>query len=117
MNVKNCCAAVSPECGVCGVGDEAMGPEEVEHGTRDVKKMQDPVKPCQSDIDDHNITHLPYRSWCAQCVMGRGKEMPHCRSAGDGVLPEIHCDFFFIGEEGEPGETIAVLVGEAGVAR
>ena len=33
--------------------------------------------PSQSVVDDHNIDHCPYRSWCRHCVEGRGREMAH----------------------------------------
>ena len=26
--------------------------------------------PTQSEIDDHNVDHLPFRSWCVSCVCG-----------------------------------------------
>ena len=37
------------------------------------KTMQTPVLPSQSDIDEHNIDHIPYRAWCDSCVCGRGR--------------------------------------------
>ena len=112
MNVNDGNAVVSPRCGICGVGEGVTESEGVEHGSREAMNLLNPVKPSQNEIDSHSITHLPFRIWCPQCVMGRGKEMPHLRAAGDGGLPEVHFDFF-IGEEDEPGETIAVLCGRS----
>ena len=111
MSVRGVDAALSPRCGILGVGEEVIESKEIEHGSREVKRIQNPVKPSQSTVDEHSITHLPFRSWRPQCVMGRGKEMPHLRAAGDGGLPEVHFDFFFLGPEGKPGETIAILCG------
>ncbi len=31
---------------------------------RGIKKMLDPRLPTQAEVDDHNLTHLPYRNWC-----------------------------------------------------
>ena len=34
--------------------------------------------------DDHCIDHLPYRSWCPECVEGRATGEPH-RSSDEGL--------------------------------
>ena len=52
-------------------------PDEGEAGRRFVKKLQDPKKPSAEEVEEHEKTHLPYRSWCKACVKGRGKAMPH----------------------------------------
>ena len=33
--------------------------------------------PEQDEIDEHNTTHLPFRSWCPHCVQGRGVSAAH----------------------------------------
>ena len=48
------------------------------------KRAQDPRKPSQSEGDQHNLTHLPYRSWCTHCVRGRGG------GASSGLLVSAH---------------------------
>ena len=75
------------ECGECGV--------------RKPLKFQDPLKPSQTEIDEHNLTHSPYRSWCKHCVRGRKKELPHFKKVGDAenLMSEYHFDFAFPGEE------------------
>ncbi len=37
------------------------------------KALPDPYQPTKEEVDQHNLTHLPYRSWCRHCVRGRGK--------------------------------------------
>lgn len=69
------------------------------------------MMPSLEDRREHELTHLPFWSWCRHCVRGRGKEDP-CRrtnAADESALPEIHLDFMFMGE-GE-GKTLAMLVG------
>ena len=39
--------------------------------------LPDPGQPTQSQIEEHRIDHLPYRSWCAECVSGRATGEPH----------------------------------------
>jgi len=51
------------------LGDEDL--EEEESGSSEaakVKKMLDPKLPSQSEVEEHMITHLPYRNWCEHCV-------------------------------------------------
>jgi hypothetical protein len=55
--------------------DEEIEMEE-EFGERRVQKLQNPPKPSAEEVDDHNKTHLPRRSWCRLCVRGRGEELP-----------------------------------------
>ena len=83
---------------VCGQEDEdddvEEGPEEeAEHGARTTKKVQDPREPFKEERDEHEKSHLPYRSWCRHCVRGRGKQMPHCEGAQETSMGEVHMDF------------------------
>ena len=63
---------------MCGQEDE--GEEqyedvelEVEHGSRKVQKVQDPREPSKEERLEHEMTHLPFRSWCRHCIRGRGE--------------------------------------------
>ena len=38
--------------------------EEVESGSRIPVKMADPKRPSQEEVDQHGLTHLPFRNWC-----------------------------------------------------
>ena len=58
-------------------------------GSREVRRLVDPQRPCQKDVDAHELTHLPFRKWCPHCMRGRGKEMPRQRQAVDKKL-ELH---------------------------
>ena len=79
------------------VDGDSMYVEEGELGKRSVLKMMDPKKPSQAEINEHELTHLPFRSWCKHCIMGRGKESPHKKAKeGEAMMPEIHSDFMFL---------------------
>ena len=62
-------------------------------------KKADPMHPAPEEIDPHNLTHLPYRSWCPHCVRWKGKTMDHRRAGRDKLVPEIHVDYCFIGSK------------------
>ena len=49
------------------VGDEAELP----------KRVHFDMRPAQEDVNLHNITHLPYRSWCPHCVRGKARRRSH----------------------------------------
>ena len=81
-------------------GCELEGEEYGEYGDRGVIRKHDPRKPSEDVRREHEMTHIPYRSWCRHCVRGRGTEEPHRRLEGKEVeVPEIHMDSMFMGEE------------------
>ena len=41
------------------------------------KVLPVPVRPIQQEVDLHNATHVPFRSWCPFCVNGKAKSHPH----------------------------------------
>ena len=96
-----------------GMGDieeEANAQREQECGHRKTKRMLDPKLPSVEEVQQHMLTHLPYRSWCPHCVRGRGKEMDHKRKAqrDEPSVPEYHMDYCFPGDE--DGQRLTVLV-------
>ena len=72
---------------------------------------KDPGQPSKEEIAKHNITHLPYRSWCSHCVRGRGTAHPHIskHDKGEHDIPIIGADYHYMGMEEEEG-TIPMLV-------
>ena len=58
------------------------GAEEVIHAeeaeTQAPRVPRAPRTPSQQEIDDHEVTHCPFRSWCEHCVRGQAKDDPHC---------------------------------------
>ena len=44
-----------------------------------------PVLPSEAEVEQHELTHLPFRSWCRHCVRAKGKENPHRESSPSGV--------------------------------
>ena len=39
--------------------------------------LRDPGAPTAKEIEEHNTTHLPFRSWCPHCVTGKAQDRPH----------------------------------------
>ena len=68
-----CKGEVARDCGVYGnedAGDEVV---EAEEEAAPVSSLPSPDMPTQSELDDHDLTHYPHRSWCRHCVEGLGR--------------------------------------------
>ena len=75
-----------------------------------MRNIGDPRLPTQAEVDNHNITHVPYRNWCPHCVRGRGKDLDHRRSVDENrYVHEFSFDYCFMGNDG--GSKVTILVG------
>ena len=117
---------VSPSPDLCG-GEEAapeMGeiPQEQEvtfepqepAGEEEAQPpviARDPGAPTPQEVAQHDVTHLPHRSWCPACVSGRSRDRPHRRLDGrdPSSLPCVVFDYGFLGAVGD-SDTLAVQI-------
>ena len=61
-------------------------------------------KPSKEEVANHNVTHLPYRSWCRHCVRGKAKRRAHRKRIRKerGGVPVISIDYAWLsGKKGE----------------
>ena len=72
-----------------------------------------PVLPSEAEVEQHELTHLPFRHWCRHCVRAKGKESPHHESSLGGVS-KFATDFLFLGEDGMP---ITIRAGYDGLTK
>ena len=57
--------------------------------------------PTISEIRQHKTTHVPYRSWCDECVEAFAREWPHLHQSSNGrTIPVIHMDYACLTEKG-----------------
>ena len=65
------------------------------------KVLPVPVRPTQQEVDLHNATHVPFRSWCPFCVSGKAKSHPHFSKSEEreSDIPVVSLDYAFLGEE------------------
>ena len=70
---------------------------ELEEQGRKQKAYAAPRKPSKAEVDDHNLTHWPFRNWCQDCVQGRAINSPHYsvdqEKKGERRLPLIAADY------------------------
>ena len=60
-------------------------------------------QPTRSEIEEHNVTHSPFRPWCRHCAEGRGQEFGHMRRKGadPNRIPLVAFDYAGISDKGE----------------
>ena len=60
-----------------------------------------PKAPTPDEVRQHEATHIPYRSWCAACVRGKGRKTGHRKKAleADGDVPVVAMDYHFLGSD------------------
>ena len=72
------------------------------------KILPGPTQPSEVQRRQHMVNHVPPAPWCELCVMGRGKDDPHLRSAlrekGE-QLPVTAFDIAFVKTTSASGET------------
>ena len=45
---------------------------------------------------EHNLTHIPYRTWCKYCIMSRRPNDPHRSKATKRTVPLLVGDYCFL---------------------
>ena len=79
-----------------------------EFGNRKVVRKHDPRQPSQQEKEEHEMTHLPYRSWCRHCIMVRRREEDYRKTMEEErQIPEMHLNYMFTRDEKE-GKTLAL---------
>ena len=78
---------VSPDDLLCDL-EEAKGNKGLPHG----------IRPSDKEVEEHERTHVPFRSWCQHCVKGKAKSHPHWNSKKEEEygMPVISWDYFYI---------------------
>ena len=92
-----------PSCLPC---DENVGKAEGGEEAQMPRPRKAPSSPSAEEVAAHRMTgHAVYRSWCRDCVQGRGRNAPHRATLvrNEPELPVISFDYGFLGakEQGQ----------------
>ena len=84
--------------GKCDVDPEKADTEcDIEEGEFRVGNGRpEPKEPTAVEVARHNLTHMPYRSWCPHCVAARRTNDPHARGSADRQKPLLVLDYCWI---------------------
>ena len=86
--------------------DQVAGMDEVvdidsEEEAANLRHVSVPApQPPAEEIEKHRVDHYPYRTWCQQCVQGRGVGMPHKTGGHQSTVAIVAVDYFFMTAEG-----------------
>ena len=95
-----------------GVPDEDLVVDaeqsEDKHGIVEITEEVEPIKiapsptlPSAAEVEEHSVTHYPFRSWCRECVMGRGLGERRGRHQDrDHRVAIVGVDYFYITSKG-----------------
>ena len=92
------------DTGICDVEEE-----QDEAGSRRPAELLDPQLPTKAEMEEHDLTRLPFRNWRPHCVRGAGRAAAHRVHLQDDALPEVHMDYCFLGTEGSQTKTVLVV--------
>ena len=101
-----------------GVTEGEAEKEEVEveiEGDEDTEPMR--CLPCEptptaKQVEEHRCSHIPFRSWCKWCVMGRGLGIQHRGGSSTSFIPVVGLDYFFITPGGVKKKSELIAEGE-----
>ena len=75
---------------------------------RAAKGLPQPAQPTAQERAEHELTHLPFRSWCPTCVANKGRANNHPRQRSK--LPVVQFDFCYFKTANEQ-HTTPILTG------
>ena len=71
------------------------------------RTVRSPARPTSKDVEEHDLTHCPYRAWCDHCVRGQAKDDSHSTVKGefaDSTVVRVALDYCFF-QEGVTSKT------------
>ena len=91
--------------------EEGQGAEQVAAENPPARRLPDPGQPTPQERVHHELAHLPFRPWCADCVAGRAPDDPHRRQPTEAKpgVPEVSVGYGFIAAERRETATILVV--------
>ena len=85
-------------CRPCDDQEDQEQEEEEDEASRP-KAIWKPVRPSVKEVEEHNLTHMPFRNWCIFCVKGKAKDDPHKRKIKQDEeqdIPIVSIDYMFM---------------------
>ena len=103
--------------GKCNIGDAVWDEslcgscEDGADGAHKALGLRNPFAPKLEDVLLHNLTHLPYRSWCPHCVATRRSNTPHLsHEQAPSAVSLLTVDYCYVRDDRDQ-ELITGLVG------
>ena len=84
-----------------------MDEEETQEGDEGVKVKyrRTDEEPTAREVEEHNMDHAKFRSWCPHCVKGKAGAYGHrAREDKEHKIPRVSVDYVFMRHKQSPGE-------------
>jgi hypothetical protein len=83
--------------------DDKGNPEDQDCEGAAARVLPDLGEPTASQIEDHRAHgHVPYRSWCSECVEGRSTGEQHRHRTGERRICVFSFDYLYLDKSGKP---------------
>ena len=88
--------------GATSEGQDEEDREEMDEGRTPIA-MTVPEGPSINEREEHELTHIPFRSWCEHCVKGRARSKAHRRRNPEikreelSKVTRVYMDFYYNG--------------------
>ena len=79
-----------------------VGGDEAQEGQAP-RLLRDPGQPTAQERAAHACIHVPFRAWCRECVLGRGRDRQHRRIEDEDGVPRVSMDYFYANKADEDG--------------
>ena len=79
--------------------------EEEQQQAVPARGLKSPDQTTPQERAEHNLTHLPFRSWCKQCVQNKSKADAHPKQQRNSRAPVVQFDFCYFKSLGEQKTT------------
>ena len=88
---------------------KSEGITEEEEGVKPVVKNTEP-QPSRKEIEEHMLTHIPFRSWCPHCVRGKARAKYHKGVKDEKHVPMISADYLYMESKESEDKGMPILV-------
>ena len=90
--------------------DQAKNDDDDEHGLIRPHSLQAPFTPSRQEVLEHELTHLPYRSWCECCRRGKSVSHGHYsrpETEEENRVPLAALDYAFLSKTDGDGQALS----------
>ena len=82
---------------------------EEEEGVKPEVKNTGP-QPSKREVEEHMLTHIPYRSWCPHCVRGKARAKYHKGVKNENRIPVVSVDYMYMESKETEDKGMPVVV-------
>lgn len=93
-------------------GDEEQSGD-VEEGVK-AKEIRQPHQPSRLEIEEHELTHVPFREWCVHCCKGKSRNNAHKTNKdkqeedAENAVTTVSMDYMYLNDKAEKYPIIAI---------